>query len=163
MINSLQKASQLIEHYFTDEEKFFVGITSKELVINSEKNLGILFPNSYREFLEQYGYGGVNSLDIDGITEFNFQESGYGGVVWRTLEERKKNLFPSALIPIYDVGDGTIYCLDTSQMDEEGECPVVAWPIGGYEQTPILEIVAKNFGEFFLNKVKEQITLKGNC
>lgn len=161
-VKNVEKAFDLISKFFAEEELFFGGKMPKEIVDKAEKDIGITFPHSYRTFLEKYGYGGVNSLDINGVTQYNFQDSGQGGVVWRILEERKSFSFPFHLIPIYDVGEGTTYCLDTSQMNEEGECPVVAWPIGGYEQTPILEVIAKDFGEFFLNKVKEQIDLKNN-
>ena len=42
-------------------------------------------------------------------------------------------------------------------MNEEGECPIVSWPLGGYEETPVLEVVAEDFGKFFLDMVEQQI------
>ncbi|MGL5784474.1 MAG: SMI1/KNR4 family protein, partial [Alphaproteobacteria bacterium] len=82
------------------------------------------------------------------------------GVVWLNLENRVNFNQPAHLIEVDSVGEGTTYCLDTSQMNESGECPVVAWPLGGYEETPVLEIVSEDFGKFFLDRVEEQIALK---
>lgn len=159
-IQDLDAACELIKTKFTKDERFFGGGQSVSLIEEAEKVLGLTFPKSYKMFLQKYGYGGVNSFDIDGITSYKPEGSSYGGVVWSVLERRKKFNYPAYLIPIYDVGEGTAYCLDTSQMNAEGECPVVAWPVGGYEETPVLEIVAEDFGSFFLKQVEEQIKRK---
>ena len=45
-------------------------------------------------------------------------------------------------------------------MNAENECPVVIWPIGGYEMTPVLEIAAPDFGTWFLDEIKEQVKWK---
>jgi hypothetical protein len=54
-------------------------------------------------------------------------------IISNTLEERKINTdpsFPQYLIPIHALGNGELSCLDISQMNEEGECPIVAWYFG---------------------------------
>ena len=159
-MKDLEKAFNLIKDEFDDTECFFGGNKSDSLITQAEEDIALRFPNTYKSFLSKFGYGGVNKLDIDGVTEYKFSGSPYGGVVWNTLEKRKYFGYPSSLIPIYNVGEGTTYCLDTSQMNEEGECPVVAWPLGGYEETPVLEIVAEDFGKFFLDMVERQIEYK---
>jgi hypothetical protein len=138
------------------------GCIDYALIKSAENHLGVLFPKSYKEFLSQYGFISLGGCEIFGIIDSDFINSEVPDAVWLAMDNRKNFNFPKYLIPIYDVGEGTTYCLDTSQMNEEGECPVVAWPLGGYGQTPVLEIVAKDFGEFFLNKVKEQIELKAH-
>ncbi len=158
-IVDLERAFNLIGN-FEEEERFFGGKNPENLIEKAEQDLDLQFPKTYRKFLKEYGYGGINSLDIDGITEYKFDGSDYGGVVWNTLNYRNDFSYPKYLIPIYNVGEGTIYCLDTSQMNEEGECPVVAWPLGGYEETPVLEVVAEDFGKFFLDMVQRQIEYK---
>ena len=159
-VNDLDEAFCLIEKKFDEGEKYFGTPCNDIQIKKAESDLGIIFPPSYKVFVSKHGYGGVNSLDIDGVADFNFQNSGYGGVVWNVLDRRKNFSLPHPIIPIYNLGNGDTYCLDTSQMNEEGECPVVVWPIGGYEQTPILEIVAEDFGAFFLDMVRQQIAYK---
>ncbi len=159
-ISSVHAAAVLVEDFFEKTEIFFCGPASSDLVEKAQLSLRVKFPLSYQEFLLKYGYGGVNSLDVDGITDYVVPGSDCGGIVWSTKEKRKTTGFPHHIIPISDMGDGSSYALDLSQMDAENECPVVIWPLNGYEDTPVLEIVAKDFGEFFLNKVKEQIAMK---
>ncbi|MGL4825501.1 MAG: SMI1/KNR4 family protein [Alphaproteobacteria bacterium] len=159
-MQDLEKAFELIEQHFSETEKFFGAPVTQEFIGIAEEILELKFSNSYREFIKKFGYGGVCSFDIDGVTEYKYENSSYGGVVWNVLNLRENFSFPHHLIAIYNVGEGTTYCLDTSQMNESGECPVVAWPLGGYEETPVLEIVAEDFGKFFLDRVEEQIALK---
>ena len=81
----------------------------------------------------------------------------YCNIVCATLEERKVNQdpsFPLYLIPIHALGNGELSCLDTSQMNEEGECPVVAWYFGATLPNGKLEVLAEDFGAFLLEKVQ---------
>ncbi len=160
METNFEKACRLIGNNFKENEIFFSGSTDESLINEAEKTLGLKFSKTYQAFLKKYGYGGVNSFDIDGVTEYKFDGTNYGGVVWSTINSRENNDYPHYLVPIYSVGEGTTYCLDTSQMNAEGECPVVAWPLGGYETTPVLEVVAPDFGTFFLNLVQREIEWK---
>lgn len=74
-----------------------------------------------------------------------------------SLNDRVKFRRPYHLITLSEIGEGSEYALDLSQMNAANECPVVIWPIGGYEMTPVLEVVAPDFGTWFLEMVKEQI------
>lgn len=166
MIFFMDNIIKTIEANFLKDEYFFNGPCLKETVVNAEKTLEVYFPKTYREFLEKFGSGGVLGGYIYGIGRndlmFNMpipEVTAYH-VVWSNLYERRNGLHPKHLISIYSVGEGTTYCLDTSQMNAEGECPVVAWPLGGYETTPVLEVVAPDFGTFFLNLVEREIEWK---
>lgn len=155
---------------FNHNEFLFNGPCSLNVIKNAERALSLSFPESYKIFLAEVGAGGVEGDYIYGLGKNDFDFLGElpeitaYHVVWSNLFERRHFLHPLHLITIYDLGDGTTYCLDTSQMDEYNECPVVVWPIGGYEETPVLEIIAKDFGEFFLKKIEEQIqNIKDEC
>ncbi len=99
----------------------------------------------------------LGGYEIYGIIDDNFIDSSCPDAVWLAMTDRNQFGFPHHLLPIYDLGEGTKYCLDTSQMNAEGECPVVVWPIFGYESTPILEIEAENFGQFLLDTIQRKL------
>ena len=168
-IHAVCDAINLIRDNFQDTEIDFSGPQSIETINKAEKALGVCLSESYKVFLKEVGCGGVGSLEIYGIIEdedFNIKDIPFVAVpnaIWSTLQWHRDFNHPLYLVIIYNVGEGTLYCLDTSQMNEEGECPVVAWPIGGYEMTPKLEVIAPDFGAFFLDMVKRQIAYKEEC
>ena len=165
-VNDLDEAFRLIEENFHEDELDFSGKQSLSTIESAEKVLGYKFPHSYRVFLEKYGCGGIDGMELYGLIEdeeFSVENIPFVAVpnmVWTTLKRNRDFGHPLYLLIIYNIGEGSTYCLDTSQMNDEGECPVVVWPIGGYEQTPILEIIAEDFGAFFLDMVKQEIAYK---
>lgn len=159
-LKDLDKCFDLIEKNFSSSETGFLKHKKEVLIKQAEKILDLKFPLSYKTFIRKVGHGGPGAAFMPGIYTDSLDELKSGGIVYGVLNDRKTLNYPDYLIGIYDVGEGTTYCLDTSQIGQDGECPVVAWPIGGYEETPILKIVSKDFGEFFLKKVEEQIQNK---
>lgn len=164
--NMIIEAIELINDNFTSNEIDFCGKISEETIKSAEEILDIGFPNSYKTFLRELGCGDVRGSEIFGlIKDENFLLElvplvGIPNVVWVNLQWRRDFFLPSNIILIYGIGDGSHYALDLSQMDDQGECPVVYWPLDGYEATPKLEIVAKDFGEFFLNLIQDKIADK---
>ncbi|MGL5720593.1 MAG: SMI1/KNR4 family protein [Alphaproteobacteria bacterium] len=165
-MQDLEKAFELIEQHFSEEDIDFCLPKTQKIIDSAEKILNINFSDTYKKFLKKYGAGGIGFFEIYGIVkneEFyieNLPHITVPDAVWTTIKLHEKFEHPLFLLIIYNVGEGTKYCLDTSQMNASGECPVVAWPLGGYEETPVLEIVAEDFGEFFLDRVAKQIALK---
>lgn len=112
-------------------------------------------------FLEKLGDFGIGSFCVFGLLNNEINDVANSGFVWGVLNDRERFKQPNHLINLEDdLGDGSAYALDLSQMNNDKECPVVIWPIGGYETTPILEVVAPDFGTWFLEKVKERINWK---
>ena len=159
-LQDLEKAFDKIFTNFNKQEITFDGPKSDNVIKEAEQVLDIKFPNTYKKFLQEYGFGGIGSFLISGIRENSIDKVISTGVVWKNIKNRKELNQPKHLIVLESVGEGTLYCLDTSQMNDEGECPVVAWPLGGYEETPVLEIVAEDFGKFFLDLVEREIEYK---
>ena len=165
-MSDLQKAIELIDSKFEDKEKDFCYGQSINTIKKAEEALNVNFSNTYKEFLQKYGCGGIGSFEVYGLIkdeEFLGKPIPFVAVpnsVWTTLQYHNDYNHPLYLPIIYNVGEGTTYCLATSQMNKEGECPVVAWPLGGYEETPVLEVVAEDFGKFFLDMVHRQIEYK---
>ncbi len=158
-MQDLEKAFELIEKH-QELLKAYKGRIDAKVIRVAQDYLGVSFPLTYKVFLEKFGFISLGGCEIYGIIDENFRDSGVPDAIWYSHENYINYGKPSNIVQIYSVGEGTTYCLDTSQMNEEGECPVVAWPLGGYEETPVLEIIAEDFGKFFLNMVERQIEYK---
>ena len=130
-------------------------VQSIEDVQEAEVILGTTFPDSYKEFLITFSKMAFQGECIYGLgdkNEYQNQNYVYSNIICNTLDERKVNTdppFPESFVVIYDLGDGEKFCLDTSKMNAEGECPVIAWYFGRIE--PLYE----DFGAFFLETVTE--------
>lgn len=158
MIDNYTKTIELIKEKNVDFRK-----NNKEtdcFIHEAEVFLSILFPQSFKKFLKDFGYVSFGGLEIYGIIDNDFVNSSIPDVVWLNNLNRKKFSQPHHIISISDMGDGSDYALDLSQMNSDNECPVVVWPIGGYEMTQVLEVVAPDFGTWFLDMVKERIKWK---
>jgi len=162
-IEKFDHAISLLKKNFSEDEIYFTGPFTDRTILNAEEALDLKFPNTYRKFLKEYGSDGFKSEEIYGLTKeedfksLEFEGSTTPNAIWTTLDFHKRYGHPLHLVIIYNLGDGTIYCLDTSQMNDEGECPVVMVPIVGHDNYTNLPIEAKNFGEFFLTLVEEEI------
>ena len=164
-MNNLKKAFQYVKYYPTLPN--FSGGLQLQTIKCAEKKLNVMFPLSFRKFLKDKGAGDFGSLEVYGLVrDENFEKFPYTGSVpnlyWLTVDSRKNFNLPHHIILISDIGDGSYYALDLSQMNNEQECPVIVWPVGGYDETPELEIVAPDFGTWFLQQVEEQIKYHKN-
>src|SRR5918997_7111773 len=119
---------------------FGQGATPQEVEL-AEGRLGVVFPRSYKAFLEQFGWASLEGLELYGLGE---DVPAYLDLVKVTLSERTqmRPRLPSRLIPLMNDGAGNHYCLDVAS-GEQGECPVVFWDHNlGESQDP--EYVAPN-------------------
>lgn len=155
---------QAVLKIILENENFadFYGPQDLANIDNAEATLKIALPKTYKEFLVKFGCGNFGSKEIYGIIKFNdylgpLPFSTIPEVVWTNLKLQRNFNQPQHIIVISDAGEGSYYALDLSQMNDQGECPVVIWPIGGYEMTPTLEVVAPDFGTWFLEEVKRRI------
>ncbi|MFC4775750.1 SMI1/KNR4 family protein [Paenibacillus sp. GCM10023252] len=128
----------------------FNGGVPEEIVVKAEKLLGLKFPESYRDFLLQFGVGNFGFIEIYGIINDDFYNSGVPDAVWYTLQEREEVNFPLNLIVIHDTSGGELFCLDTSQPN----APVVTYHIGYDIEVQTYEVIANDFGEFLLERVE---------
>jgi hypothetical protein len=131
----------------------FIGPRDEELIEYAEKTLSVSFPKTYRKFLQEYGSGGLGSFEIYGLVNDNFINSGIPDVVWLTNKVREEWNLPKYLIPIYDLGDGELFCIDL-RTAKGSEAYIVAYIPGYSSNEEKLENVADDFGELFLNLIK---------
>ncbi len=109
-----------------------------------EDILKVQLPESYKIFLSKFDNWGLGSQCIYGI---------YADAIVKMTQYSRSNYqenpeFPPSFVCIHELGNGEISCLDTSRMNEDGECPVVGWYFGHVED------IAEDFGSFLLEKVQ---------
>jgi hypothetical protein len=106
-----------------NEDCFGTGLTSAD-VEQLELRLGAVLPDSYKDFLREFGYAcwpdyiyGVHSIGLPGLD-----------LVAETEEARTEGVppLPPQFVPFSPDGWGNSYCFDTERM-VDGECPVVLW------------------------------------
>lgn len=138
-MNYYKKAKKYMD---MDAAEFVGGISENEIE-NAMKTLSVVFPESYKAFLSDFGGGDAGGEIIFGIT--NNEED----VVIATQMERSQGL-PKNLI-IIGFSNDTLVCLDTSKMSN-GECPVVEVN-DDYSE---IEVVADTFGKFLYEYLNEE-------
>ena len=133
----------------------FSGPRSEEVVSAAEDLIGHEFPPTYRDFVLRYGCGDIRGQEFYGITQDAIHDNGIPSSIWYTLNQRQECGFPHHLLIVYELGDGSLSCLDFSQRRVDGECPIVIWHPASkvYDR---LEIEAEDFGAFLLKLCDEE-------
>ena len=148
-----RKAVDLIERNKHIEDIKLFPQTDTDIQ-KAESILSIKFPRSYKDFLSKYGIFISDITYIYGFKNIKFDSYVHSNIISRALDERKINedpCFPLSFVPIYDLGNGELFCLDTAKLNSEGECPMVCWSFGNIDS--IDDDFGKDFGEFFFNMV----------
>jgi len=105
------------------------GPASEEAIKRAEENLGLLFPPSYRVFLELFGASMGSGFDIYGLVA-TIQESDspplWVDVVASTMQLRPHSL-PKNSIQISHDGCEIGYFLECSEHNKEFEANIIEW------------------------------------
>ena len=149
-----EEALALLQAHQDDVD--YVRPQEESLIAAAETALGLAFPPMYRRFVRELGTVGIGSEEIYGITSDDFTTSSVPDGIWLTLRFRDRRHLPPSMIVLGTIGDGSYYVLDTAQTDSNGECLVVSWAHGWKEGDP-QEVIASDFGAYFLMTVKEGI------
>ena len=139
----LQRAFELID----DNGGDFEGNKSGSLIAKAEQELNVSFPPSYKKFLSVYGCGDIEGLEFYGLINEDFENSSVPDAVWLTLSERQIGL-PRELILVYMTGDGIYYAIDTGNVSDNGESPIVAYELDGLTRK-----VYNDYGLFLLSEL----------
>jgi hypothetical protein len=102
------------------------GATNDEIQ-KAETRLGLRFPDSYRMFLKEYGWGYFGSLELIAGLGSDIPEGWEPGVdvVKVTTQEREGPLsLPDPMLPFYTNGAGDWYAMDCSRL-KDGQAPIV--------------------------------------
>lgn len=154
-VKNYQKAKETILN--EEEIADFVGGRADELISLAEEELGLKFNGLYFDYLKTFGAGNFGAQEIYGIIDENFESSSVPDAIWYTLTERKEMNLPDNLLAIYDTGSDEIYCLDYSNLDNNGEPKVVAFVPGVDLESQTYEIIANDFGDFLLDLIRQEV------
>jgi len=147
---SITKAADIIDANY--DLANFIGPVPFEEIWVAEGQLGVRFPDSYREFIQRYGAGSFGGVEVYGL---GVPDTGLPNVVWATEAVRAADdFFPADLVVIQDTGQGDLLCLATSRMTDENECPIVQWiPDMSFEEQTF-EKINTTFAHFLLRVVR---------
>ena len=154
-IQSYLEAKRLMEN--NEGSMHWFGKQEESLINKAEKILNLKFPQDYRMFLSDYGAGSFGSSEIYGVFQEDFENSGVPDAVWYTLVIRKDVKMPNYLLAIYGVGDGELFVLNYDKLNENGEPKVTAYSPGYAEDEQTFEVIANDFGDFLLGRVKRTL------
>ena len=145
-----------MEYYMKAKERLdidatdFTGAISADEILKVEKKLKVIFPESYKAFLTEFGAGDIGGEIIFGIVKNTRKNKDINMVKITQMEHEYK--MPKYMVVIYyNESDDCLYCLDTSKM-KNGECPVVSVP----DNYTDIKTVANSFGEFFYQMVSDE-------
>lgn len=97
-----------IKELITLNKGIYKGEILDSIIIESEKELNIKYPEEYREFLKTYGYLVIGSNEI-----FGLGIQGHLNVVNNTLDEIKNNENLNNFIVIQNEGIGYLILLNS--------------------------------------------------
>ena len=103
--------------------------------------------------------GGVGGIEFYGVVKEELEDSGYPDIVWLTFKGRKEWALPKFLLPVYDLGDGELFCLDL-RVQEGIEAQVVGFTPGYSSAEQNLDVVAEDFGKLFLDRIQLALKIK---
>ncbi|SIS97414.1 SMI1-KNR4 cell-wall [Zobellia uliginosa] len=128
------------------EELFWQGGADNDQIKILEEKLKVKLPISFKNFLNEYGGGGVIDDEISGI-ESNNAELKTGGTILRdTLECRENFDLPNHLVVVFYKYQELAWCIDCSSRNNENECPIVSYDLF---RRKVTNVIADNFELFF--------------
>ena len=152
---SIEEMHRLVSE--NEEMSDFIGEMPEEKIVEAEEMLGVVFPKSYRDFLRNYGCGGVDGEEFYGIGPG--EPTAVPSVIFITKETRKDVNLPHELIPVWYSGGEEECMIDLSQSDGE-EAPIISWIPGmddlEQDRTPIYP----SFSTFFVAQVKSALGIE---
>ena len=126
------------------------GPVSSERIDAAERALGVIFPNSYRTYLRAFGASLGTGYEFAGLPDEPKpgETPMWSDVVLRNTQIQRscRGHIAATLVAISDDGCDDTFYLDTSALDSEGECPVIALGPGRD-----CELVARSFVDFVEN------------
>lgn len=108
---------------------FWQGAADESSIARVEELLGFKLPLSLRSFLLRYGGGGIVGEEISGIESNNPELRSRGTLLGDTFRCRTENGLPAFLAVIYYTDAGICWCIDCSNHDATGECPVMSYSL----------------------------------
>ncbi|MFG2402154.1 SMI1/KNR4 family protein [Streptomyces lydicus] len=116
-----------------------------------------LSPPSYRRLVEEFGTWDIAGEEFLGVYQTPAMGKKSLGSVTETLDARSQLGMPSNLIvAMFDGMDGMVV-LDSSQVNKEGEYPVLVWNPGVVDRES-MERLGDDFGSFAFALCQRAVT-----
>lgn len=135
-----KKILDMIEEY--REKRDFFGEVSEEYIRDAEESLNLQFPRGYREFVKNYGSGGICGVELLGV------EGNLGASVVKVTERYRNLGLNNEMIVIYDGGE-FFMCMLGNTDDERVFC--------GDRSEKELLVHYNSFDEYLLDVFQEGI------
>jgi hypothetical protein len=132
------------------------GEWTNEVVTKAEELFGLKFSKQNFEFFKSLGYLSFAGNEFYGICKDDFSGTYACCAIEATLQDRTKLNLPPKWLTLYFFDDGYYGYLDYSQLNEDGEPPVIMAIYNGQEYV-VIEKIAEDFGDFLLKLVEEQL------
>jgi hypothetical protein len=123
----------------------------------AESALGVAFPPSYRRLVEEFGTWDIAGEEFLGVYQTSAMGQKLLGSVAETLDARSQFGMPSDLIVAMLDGMGGMVVLDSSQVNQEGEYPVLVWNPGVVDRES-MERLGDDFGSFAFALCQRAVT-----
>lgn len=118
-----------------------------------EAEAGAPLPASYRAFLATYGTLAVEGMEFLGLVPGRLDAAAIPNVMWLLREMREREGLTRDLLPVEELGDGAMACLELSAI-AGGEAPVVLRDRGAPDRRDRL---ADSFGEYMLRRMQDSL------
>ncbi|MEW2131141.1 SMI1/KNR4 family protein [Streptomyces sp. NPDC005435] len=125
------------------------GGCDAEMLAAAERELGVVFPPSYRRLIETFGTWDIAGEEFLGVYRTPAMGRMLLGSVVETLDARRYGM-PSDLIVVMDDGGCDLIVLAAADADGDGEYPVFAWN-PGVEDRRDMERLGDSFGAYALS------------
>lgn len=148
----MENLKQLIEletRIASSQRANFGTGTPIQFILDAENYLGMMFPPTYRWWLQRYGTGYLGGYELQGlfpelITDRDPEIPLIGDILELAKINHAAKRYPSHLLEILNYDGDEVYLFDTQRRSTTGEWPVVC--IDANFST--IEDVADNFGHF---------------
>ncbi|WP_043676873.1 SMI1/KNR4 family protein [Streptomyces xylophagus] len=126
-----------------------------ELIARAEREMGLVFPPSYRLLIEEFGSWEVPPAEFLGVYRTKLGGDRLWGSAAQTVAARAIGLPPELMVVLLD-DVWTFAVLDTSRPDQDGEYPVLTWNPGVLDGG-LVEKIADSYGEFALAECRRNL------
>lgn len=122
------------------------GVTS-EWIRSAEERLGVLFPPSFKWWLQNYGGGEIHGEEIFSIYQTDFDNVIGGDIVYMNELNRENGTFSRDQLVIQVNDHGEAYYFDVNITDDKGEYAIFEKHSGVKYCNNFLEFIAKKMTE----------------
>jgi len=125
---------------------------SDKQIEKAQEYLGVKLPNSFKEYLKNFGNLSFDGLEFYGLTKNgDFKNSSIPNFVWVTKEYWDKGIIPKGYVVFYSENEERLYCLDTNSIDD-----IVIWDTNENKEEQRFQVDFLIFLEEFIDEILEE-------